>query len=417
MLFQNSVIQIGLFILSLLILPATLKADEPPQKPSRPPGNAMPAAANPNVQESVMKALAEAWPNRPEWLDMYTDILAGSQLGPNDGWFRRSVSRTRFDWISALKRFDRDGNQEISRAEFSGSDNDFARLDRDRDRLLTIADFDFQENALAPTPGSMFFRMMDRDGNGKVTMTELDGFFKRADTGSMGFISLADMKLALDPKRPATASKSAGSKPPQAAAEGPSKETLIKGLFQQEIGSLQDGPALNEKARDFTLKTNDAKQQVTLSKLVGPKPVVLIFGNFTCGPFRMQAGNVEKLYRRYKDRATFVMVYVREAHPSDGWQMESNDQVGVRLTQPKTYDERVQVAQVCGQRLELGFPMLVDTMEDTVGAYFSGMPSRLYLIDSDGKIAFKNARGPFGFKPEELEQSLVLMLQQTPAKN
>ena len=32
---------------------------------------------------------------------------------------------------------------------------------------------------------------------------------------------------------------------------------------------------------------------------------------------------------RYRDRATFLMVYVREAHPTDGWQMESNDRVGV----------------------------------------------------------------------------------------
>ena len=38
------------------------------------------------------------------------------------------------------------------------------------------------------------------------------------------------------------------------------------------------------------------------------------------------------------------------------------------------------------------------------------MPSRLYLIDRDGKVAYKSGRGPFGFKPAELEQSLVLLL-------
>ena len=162
---------------------------------------------------------------------------------------------------------------------------------------------------------------------------------------------------------------------------------------------------------DFTLKTNDGKAEITLSKLIGPKPVVLVFGNFTCGPFRSQAGNVEKLYQMYKDRATFVMVYVREAHPTDGWSMESNDRVGVSLAQPKTYDERVKVAQTCGKSLDLGFPMLVDTMDDTVGARYSGMPSRLYLIDHDGKVAYKSGRGPFGFKPAELEQSLILLLQ------
>ena len=106
------------------------------------------------------------------------------------------------------------------------------------------------------------------------------------------------------------------------------------------------------------------------------------------------------------------MVYVREAHPTDGWRMESNDRVGVSTAQPRTYDERVEVAQTCGRLLGLGFPMLVDTIDDTVGDRYSGMPGRLYLIDREGKVAYKSGRGPFGFKPAELEQSLVLLLQE-----
>ena len=162
---------------------------------------------------------------------------------------------------------------------------------------------------------------------------------------------------------------------------------------------------------DFTLRTVDGKDEITLSKKIGPKPVVLVFGNFTCGPWRSQAGNVEKIYQRYRDRATFLTVYVREAHPIDGWVMESNDRVGVHLAQPKTYDERVGVARTCSRSLGLGMPMLVDTLDDTVGARYSGMPSRLYLIDREGKVAYKSGRGPFGFKPAELEHSLVLYLQ------
>ncbi len=150
--------------------------------------------------------------------------------------------------------------------------------------------------------------------------------------------------------------------------------------------------------------------------MIGPKPVVLVFGNFTCGPFRGQAGNIEKLYRRYKDRATFVMVYVREAHPTDGWRMDSNDRVGVATAQPRTYDERAGVARECGRLLGLGFPMLVDTIDDLAGNRYSGMPGRLYAIDREGKVAFKSGRGPYLFKPAELEQSLVLLLQDGAAK-
>ncbi len=61
--------------------------------------------------------------------------------------------------------------------------------------------------------------------------------------------------------------------------------------------------------------------------------------------------------------------------------------------------------------------MLVDTIDDTVGARYSGMPGRLYVIDRDGKVAFKSGRGPYLFKPAELEQALVLLLQEGASQN
>lgn len=394
-------------IASCLILTASALADGQPMTKNTPPPTVSPAA-QPDAAENVMKALADAWPDRPEWLDMFADILNGSQLGPGDGWFRRAVSSSRFDWNWTRGKFDSDADEVILRKEFPGTDADFARLDRNADKTLTSADFDFSDHDLMPTQGMALFRMLDRDFNGKLTEGELAAFFERADSGKLGFLSLSDVKNVFDPKKSAPAPLKAGEKP--RTPPGPSKETLIRGLFSQEIGSLQPGPAVGEKARDFTLKTADGRDDVTLSKLIGPKPVVLVFGNFTCGPFRMQAGNVEKLYRKYRDRANFVMIYVREAHPTDGWKMDSNEMAGVSLPQPATYGERAKVARICGDKLALGFPIVVDSIDDTVGAYYSGMPSRLYLIDSQGKVAFKNGRGPFGFKPDELEHSLLLML-------
>jgi thiol-disulfide isomerase/thioredoxin len=365
------------------------------------PGTTPTGAAAGNAAAEVARALEQAWPDRPEWLDMYTAILDDEMMGPTYGWFRTAVTQTRFGWEATRKRFDRDKNGSIERKEFPGSDAEFARLDRNRDLDLTQADFDFSSSPSVPAPGVMIFSRLDRDGNGKLTKEELDAFFRAADSQGLGFLSKSDLETALPlPSR----SMSPGDRP--------SKATLIRGLFRQEIGSLQPGPKLDESAPDFTLKTSDGKLEITLSKLIGPRPVVLIFGNFTCGPFRSHAGNFEKLYHRYKDRATFVMVYVREAHPTDGWRMQSNERVGVATAQPTTYDERVGVAQRCGKLLGLGFPMLVDTIDDAVGARYSAMPGRFYLIDHQGKIAFKNGRGPYGFKPDELEQSLILLLQE-----
>ena len=116
------------------------------------------------------------------------------------------------------------------------------------------------------------------------------------------------------------------------------------------------------------------------------------------------------MYARYKDRAEFLAVYVREAHPTDGWRMESNDKAGVAFAQPTTDAERRAVASKCCVALSMTIPLVVDRVDDRVGHAYSGMPDRLYLIDKAGRVAYKGGRGPFGFKPAELEQQIALML-------
>ena len=114
--------------------------------------------------------------------------------------------------------------------------------------------------------------------------------------------------------------------------------------------------------------------------------------------------------RRYGDRAEFLAVYVREAHPTDGWRMASNDRAGIAVRQPRDQAERVDVADRCNGVLEMSIPLLVDEMDDRVGHAYSGMPDRLYVVDRDGRVAYKGGRGPFGFKPREMEQSLIMLL-------
>jgi alkylhydroperoxidase family enzyme len=120
------------------------------------------------------------------------------------------------------------------------------------------------------------------------------------------------------------------------------------------------------------------------------------------------------LHQRFKDRVQFVAVYVREAHPTDGWRMESNDRAGISLSQPKELLERVGVAQQCCAALEITMPMVVDEMNDRVGHAYSGMPDRLYLLDKNSNVVYKGGRGPFGFKVGELEQAVLLHLLDQP---
>ncbi len=215
-------------------LAVLVAADDPKHLPGKPPGTAPKSEA-----EQVAEALKDSWPDHPEWVDMLTGILEDEPMGPNFGWFRTAVAQTRFDWDSTKKRFDRNDDARIVRLEFPGTDADFARLDRDHDKTLTAADFDFSGSALTPSPGAMVFSRADRDANGKVTHEELEAFFKATDSGGQGFLSLADLQEAFAPP----------ARPSGAANSGrPSKATLVRGLFNQEIGSLQPGPKLDESA-------------------------------------------------------------------------------------------------------------------------------------------------------------------------
>lgn len=116
------------------------------------------------------------------------------------------------------------------------------------------------------------------------------------------------------------------------------------------------------------------------------------------------------MHEKYDESAKFLAVYVREAHPTDGWRMSSNDKAGVAVAQPQATADRAKVASTCSTALEMSMPLLVDEIDDRVGHAYSGMPDRLYVIDSAGRVAYKGGRGPFGFKPGAMEQALVLTL-------
>lgn len=116
------------------------------------------------------------------------------------------------------------------------------------------------------------------------------------------------------------------------------------------------------------------------------------------------------LYQRYRDRAEFFVVYIREAHPVDAWQVGDNVRDDVLVATPQSIEERNQVAGICVTKLGIEFPALVDLEDDRVEKAYTGWPDRLYVIDSNGAIAHKSAAGPFGFEPSDVELTLQKLL-------
>ena len=102
----------------------------------------------------------------------------------------------------------------------------------------------------------------------------------------------------------------------------------------------------------------------------------------------------------------FFWIYIREAHPTDGWQMEANIAQAVLFAQPTTSNEREAVAAACSRDLDLTIPALLDDMQNTADELYRGWPERLYVLGPDGRVTYQGAKGPYGFNPDELEEAL-----------
>lgn len=117
-------------------------------------------------------------------------------------------------------------------------------------------------------------------------------------------------------------------------------------------------------------------------------------------------GALEHLAQVFDSKVAFFVIYIREAHPEDGWVLGSNRRAGVRIVDPVSHGMRVEVARSCTRRLRLRLPVLVDGVDNAVASAYGAWPDRLYLVGLDGRIAFQGGVGPFGFRPSQLESAI-----------
>jgi type I thyroxine 5'-deiodinase len=87
--------------------------------------------------------------------------------------------------------------------------------------------------------------------------------------------------------------------------------------------------------------------------------------------------------------------------------MPSNLKDHVLVATAKTFGARDEAANSCVRKLGIEIPALVDDMRDTAERAYTGWPDRLYIVDHDGRIAYKSKAGPFGFHPDEMAQALA----------
>jgi len=108
------------------------------------------------------------------------------------------------------------------------------------------------------------------------------------------------------------------------------------------------------------------------------------------------------LYAKYQDRIQFVVIYIREAHPQDGWPYGDISTV----TDPTSIERRRELAKECGQAMRHGIKTYVDEMDDRTMRAYAAFPERLYLIGKNGRVSYRGGLGPMGFDPQEFGEAI-----------
>ena len=91
--------------------------------------------------------------------------------------------------------------------------------------------------------------------------------------------------------------------------------------------------------------------------------------------------------------------------------MQSNLEDKIVFASPKSEEERVFVAGACVRKLGIEIPAVLDEFGNSTEQAYTAWPDRLYIIDADGRVAYKSKPGPFGFKAEELKSALIRVSQ------
>jgi len=126
--------------------------------------------------------------------------------------------------------------------------------------------------------------------------------------------------------------------------------------------------------------------------------------------------SLHDIYEQYHEQVQFLTIYIREAHPKDGWWLGGGimgkmlkkgvPKAATDINDPKTMEERRTVAKQCEQILQYGMGTYVDEMDDAVSKAYAAKPTRLYLVGLDGRVVYAGGLGPYGFSPAALKKAI-----------
>jgi hypothetical protein len=158
----------------------------------------------------------------------------------------------------------------------------------------------------------------------------------------------------------------------------------------QDLGvwALNDRP-VGQPATDLTLRRLGGEGQVRLSDLWKGRPLVLLFGSYSCDVFDAQVTSVQKLYEEYRGRAEFLLVHVREAGHRD-------TPVGFLYGQDDGFHDapavRCERSARAADYLKVTIPAVIDLDDRRAELAYSAWPMRLVVVGRGGRVVLNASK-------------------------
>lgn len=168
------------------------------------------------------------------------------------------------------------------------------------------------------------------------------------------------------------------------------REARLASALKAKLDIANRRPPVGSVAPEFSAIRLRSREVASLSRLRGHGPLLLVFGSYTCPNFRAAAPALNELYAKYKRKLPFYLIYIREAHDNDEWESTRNVRDGIRMAPARNLPEKMEHAALCVRKLRIDFPALVDGAGGEAERAYAAWPSRAYLIDAQGRIAYSS---------------------------
>jgi ankyrin repeat protein len=177
------------------------------------------------------------------------------------------------------------------------------------------------------------------------------------------------------------------------------------------------GPQVGDQLPDLKLRTIKGEPQ-RLGDAWRGGPALVVTSSFTCPKSRSRWPELKKIVDTYGEKLNVVIVYVIEAHPVGsvcpykGVEeiTPENQRDGILRHQPKTLEDRLDLAQEFKRYLRVDAPIYVDTINDQAWKAFGAAPNIAFLVDTDGIVAARQG----WFDGEGMEKAIEKSLIKSP---